>query len=111
MSTNFYRPRQPITYLHLETNGHDRLSVWVNHGLAGTLTLPSGKASEVILMLVSDTKCLRTHWGGDARGLVVTIIDAALRDNEMIISERGELLIVAEVKLRDGFGATERETE
>jgi len=107
MSTSYYRLSSPITHLRIEDQvGHDKISVWVNHGLAGALVVSKRETKEVVRMFVcyeDDSICpLRTHWGGRERGAVVTVNDATLPDKAMVISEYGDLLSVADVKARDG---------
>jgi len=73
MSTSYYRLKPPITHLRLEdTGGHNRLSIWVDHGLAGTLVLPKEATRDVIqcfTLYEDDFECpLRTHRGGKERG-------------------------------------------
>ena len=108
MSTSYYRLRQPITYLRLEPGpGHDRLNVWVSHGLAATFVIRPGDTPDILRMFAvmeeADNECpLRTYWGGDEKGTVVVVNDGTLPDEAQVISERSELLTVAEVKSRAG---------
>lgn len=103
MSTNYYRLNPPITHLRLEDRGgHDRISIWVDHGLAGSLTVSKRETRGIIQMFSSDKCSLCTHWAGAERGVVVTVNDETIPDEAVVISEYGELLTVAEVKRRDG---------
>ena len=106
MSTSYYRLKPPVTHLRLEKGeGHDRLRVWVNHALAGVLTLRKEETHSMLdcFTLYEDDFCcpLRTRWGGADRGAIVTENDT-LPDEAVVISEYGQLLTVAEVKARDG---------
>jgi hypothetical protein len=105
MSTSYYRLRPPVTHLRLESGGgHDRLSIWIDHGLAGVLRLPKAATRDLLRAFILDevdSECpLLTHWGGKAA--VVTVNDGSLPDETVVVSEYGELLTVAEVKVRDG---------
>ena len=107
MSTNYYRLSPPVTHLRLEDKGgHDRISIWVNHGLAGSLIVSKRETRGIIRIFTcyeSNDKCpLYTYWGGAERGVVVTVNDETVPDEAVVISEYGELLTVAEVKRRDG---------
>ncbi len=107
MSTSYYRLREPVTSLRIERNEtHARLSIWTNHGLAGTLVLRGDELAPLLCALSLDqddfTCPLRTHWGGKDRGSVVTVNDPSLPDDVNVISEYGVLLTVGEVKARDG---------
>ena len=107
MSTSYYRLKKPITHLRLtESPGHDRLTIWVNHAMSGTLTLANRETQEFLRLFAQyqeDARCpLRTYWGGSDRGSVVTVNDDTLPDEMCVISEYGQLLTVAEVKARAG---------
>lgn len=107
MSTSYYRLKQPITHLRIEdAGGHDKIKIWVDHGLAGSLTVAKRDTKEFVRLFVlyeEDNECpLRTHWGGKERGAVVTVNDDTLADESVVVSEYGELLTVADVKKRDG---------
>lgn len=105
MSTSYYGLAEPITHLRIEDSNqaHTRLSIWIDHGHAGTLTLPTHELAGVLLLLCDESKCLlRTHWGGKVRGAVVTVDDEDVLDETLLISEYSELLTVAQVKARDG---------
>jgi len=106
MSTSYYRLMEPFTSLRLEEGaGHDRLTVFEGHANCGTLTLSKGVGRRLAQCFIDDEEniCpLRTHWGGTARGAVVTVNDASLPDDATVISEYGDVLTVKEVKARDG---------
>jgi len=107
MSTSYYRLKPPVTHLRLEEgDGHDRLTIWVNHANAGTLTLRKEEMREMLdcfILHEADNECpLRSYWGGADRGAVVYANENDLPDEMMVISEYGELLTVAQVKARDG---------
>lgn len=104
MSTSYYRLRPPVTYLQIVGGaGHDGLSIWVNHALVGTLTL-ANRETKSFLKMFSEwyEPPIRTHWGGPDRGAVVTVVEEDLSDEELLISEYGQLLTVAQIKARDG---------
>ena len=112
MSTSYYRLKQPITYLRVEDiGGHNKISIWVAHGLSGELIVPKEQTRYIVDCFVEyeeDNRCpLRTHWGGKDRGSVVTIIDPTYPDEAIVVSEYGDILTVAEVKARDGARRTD----
>jgi len=105
MGTNYYRLRPPITCLRLlEGPGYNRLSVWANHGLSGTLLIPRDSTWSMIQCFIDrdNMPALHTSWGGSERGSVVTVWDTHLDDNVMVASEYCELITVGQVKARDG---------
>lgn len=107
MSTSYYRLKPPVTYLRIEDQGsHNKISVWVSHGLSGALVVSKRETHAIVDMFTlheKDSQCpLRTHWAGASRGTVVTINDDTLADEICVVSEYGELLTVGEVKARDG---------
>ena len=107
MSTSYYRLRPPITHLRLEEGeGHDKLKIWVNHGLAGELVIANREIRQFLdcfALYEADNECpLRSFWGGAERGAIVYANEDDLPDEMMVISEYGELLTVAQVEARDG---------
>jgi hypothetical protein len=104
MSTDYYGLCEPVTYLKLETGqGHDKLKVWINHALAGELTLANRETKQFIKLFAQYSDCLmHTHWGGNECGAVVSEHDEDLIDEMCVISEYGELLTVRQVRARDG---------
>lgn len=103
--------KPPVTSLRLkEGKGNDRLSVWVDHALSGTLVLPKGQSRDVILFFARDEPAIHTHAGGEERGCVVTFDDFYLHASRgwaggiVLVSERGELTTVGEVRAKDGEG-------
>jgi len=104
MSTSYYRLKSPVTCLRLKKGPrHDYLSIWVNHALVGQLTLANRETQSFLQILAEwNEPPMRTHWGGSGRGAVVTINDPNLSDEDLLISEYGQLLTVAQIKERDG---------
>ena len=107
MSTSYYRLKPPITHLTLKAeSGHDRLKIWVNHGLVGELVLANRETRaflDCFTLYEADNECpLRSYWGGPERGTVVYANEDNLPDGMMVISQYGELLTVAQVKARNG---------
>ena len=107
MSTSYYGLREHVTSLRLEEGpGHDRLTIWVDHGNAGTLVLPRGFGKNMARMFaetdVDDSECpMRTHWGGEI-GAVVTENQTDLQDERVLVSEYGDVLTVAAIRARAG---------
>lgn len=105
MSTSYYGLHKPITHLRVESSnqGHTKLAIWIDHGHAGTLTIPTQSLGDVLFLLFDCDKHppLRTHWGGEY-GAIVTVCDKDMPDEAVLISEYGKLLTVGQVKARDG---------
>ena len=114
MSTRYYRLSSPVTYLDIRYPGpmsrsYARILVFIADILSGELTVPSGMVGQVLLHLFAeheaDGKCpLQTLWGGEEQGTVVLVNDNTLSDEEVVISENGELFTVGEVKAMSGGG-------
>ncbi len=104
MSTSYYRLKPPVTHLKLEAGeGHDRLRIWVNHALAGVLTLRKEETREFILGFADKNKSvMHVYWGGPERGIVVHAKEANLLDGMIVIPEYGEFLTVAELNALNG---------
>lgn len=113
MSTSYYRLRPPVTSVRVESAGHhDRVHVWVEHGLAGALVVPKDCTPSLLLLLsneeMDDSKVpLRTLWGGDIRGTIVQVNDPGLPDGCQVVSEYGEVFTVGAVKARQGVRRTD----
>jgi len=107
MSISYNQPIEGITKLRLvEGQAHDRLSIWIEHGLSGELVLPLGWGARLARMFSKDSgddsnDAMRTHWGGENVGTVVTD-NAHLPDRAILISEYGEVLTAGEVRARAG---------
>ena len=107
MSTSYNRLIEGVTSIRLEEGkGHDRLTLWIEHGNAGTLTLPRGWGRRLVRLFADDSgsddrDAMRTHWGGAKVGTVVTD-NARLPDNAILISEYGEVLTVETIHARAG---------
>lgn len=107
MSLAFYRLEPPVTSLRAETFGQRvKLSVWVEHALAGALMLPINSASNFILSLtaIGHGICLYTHFGGPKKGLVVDVFDTSLADDTVVVSAVGTVTTIGEVKGCAGAG-------
>ena len=107
MSTSYYALRKPISNLQMRDDGANCfLEIWIAGFYAGALTTPKEHIGSIRRMMyegTDDFHCpLRTHWGGKDRGAIVTVNIPDLADEELVISEYGELLTVAQVKGRDG---------
>lgn len=100
MSTEYYLLRKPITSLRLEPQGrHFKLSIWINHALAGELVL-SDELSEVLTLFMEreGAPALQRYWGGLKEGVVVKENVKNLCETQQVISEYGELTTVGEVR-------------
>lgn len=108
MSTSYYRLRKPVTYLALSRpeGMHNSLRIWINHALAATITLRKEETNDVLRLLSQDgddfeARPLHTYWNGEL-GAVVIVNDKTIHDEELVISDYGELLTVQQVKARNG---------
>lgn len=106
MSTSYYGLAPPITFLKLDSGkgGHDRLSIWVNHGLAGTLTLREEETRDILIRFTGPECLLHVYYGSPDTGAVVAVFSPDLPDEAVMISEYGELTTVAQVKAQCGVG-------
>jgi hypothetical protein len=108
MSTSYYRLAEPVTSLRAVTDGqHVRLTVFVNHANAGTLTLREEETRDFVrlLSISDDSLCaIRTHYGGDEKGCVVTENTPGMDPSLTLVSEYGEIVSVAEIRRLAGTG-------
>ena len=105
MGTEYYKLKPPVTSVKVveENPSHTKLSIWINHGLAGTLTLRTKEVQNLLRILADDGMCvLHTRWGGLERGTVVTVNDTSLPEDTVIVSEYGRLSTISEIRARDG---------
>ena len=110
MSTSYYYLSDPVTSVRIVPRGkYVLLNIWVNHGAAGSLTLLEEEAERLLRSLSDshagdDTCPMRTHFGGNQVGTVVTENVSDLDPGLVLISEYGEPLTVAEIRGRSGLG-------
>jgi len=106
MSTSYYHLRRPVTSLHLREAEHDELSVWTDHGLSGTLTMPKGHGKLLARMLANTDAVppLHVHYGGDSVGCVASESATGLDPSLILVSDCGEIVTVAEVRAMAGMG-------
>ena len=108
MSTSYYRIAKPVSALqiHDNTDKLDTIEFWIAGEYAGALTMDKHHVKSFVRKFTEytdDFHCpLRTHWGGRDRGAIVTVNDDEIADDDLVISEDGELLTVTQVKARDG---------
>ena len=113
MSTHYYRLKQPLTSIHIQTHDspqHKYVDIWVNHGLAGTLTIPKDLISHFLFCLYDrDDEVVYTSWGGKEKGTQVNFIGDSryLPDDMTLISEYGEVFTLKEIKARQGAKRTD----
>jgi len=101
MSTSYYRLKPPITSIRIDDLGnHDRINVWVSHGLSGSLTVSKDETPQILFMFaeieLDETKCITATWSK----LFGTIInnDKGLSDTDCVISEYGKLHTIGEIR-------------
>ena len=102
MSTTFYRLGGGVTSLRLATlGGHTEISIWVNGGRAGALTLREKEVPEFLYLLRGREFCNRASTGLGmllSRELSLTDSELSLVDPELrLISEYGELTTVGKL--------------
>lgn len=112
MDTAYYQLQKPVTRLEVEEGSdHDRLSVWIDHNLAGTLVLPRSTkrfppyqttclGTTVKLFADSTRSPLYSYQCFDSEDtvLVVTRQGNVLPGETQVISTDGDLLTIAQVK-------------
>uniref|UniRef100_A0A6M3L3G4 Uncharacterized protein n=1 Tax=viral metagenome TaxID=1070528 RepID=A0A6M3L3G4_9ZZZZ len=100
MSTSYYSLREPFTSIRIESNSqHDKITFWSRHGNAGTLTVDKGDA-KLIAIMISDNENLQpihSHYGGE-KGTIITENISGLLPEQVLISEYGEALTVAQIR-------------
>ncbi len=88
MSTDYYRFRKPFTSAEIEPGpAHSRLRLFVNHALAGEITVRNEEVAGVLMALACDQPAITTSGPLD--------FGSALADVEpttCLISERGDLV-------------------
>jgi len=105
MSTSYYHLREPVTALKLspDDEGRTRLEVEVRGYKAGSLLLDDHDVPGVLLMLSDsgryDDVPVRTSWGGEGVGCQVTERVRGLDPNLQLVSEYGELMTLAEIRV------------
>ena len=108
MSTSYYCIAKPVSALqvHDNTDKLDTIEFWIAGEYVGALTMDKHHVKSFVRRFIEyddDFRCpLRSHWGGADRGSIVTVNRADIGDDELVISEYGELLTVGQVKARDG---------
>ena len=110
MSTSYYYVRQPFTSVRLEEGQvHDRVTIFEKGANCGTLTVTAGIGSSVCWFFadhnVDDWHApMRTHWGGDTVGCVVTENVRGLDPDLVLVSGYGIPIAVAEIRALAGQG-------
>ena len=108
MSTSYYAIAKPVSALkvHDNTDKLDTIEFWIAGEYAGELTMDKRHTKSFLQKFIEytdDFQCpLHSHWGGADRGAIVIVNRSDIGDDEMVISEYGDLLTVAQVKARDG---------
>ena len=106
MSTDYHGFRKPVTSIRPEVlGGHTHVGVWVNHAKAGMLIFRNEEWEEAIWLFVDEDKSLmHTFFGGIEKGTVVVADVPELQPEQILISEYGEIITVADVWARAGKG-------
>ena len=106
MSTDYYGFRKPITSIRAEVmGGHTHVGIWVNHAKSGTLVFRNEEWKEAIWLFVNEGETvMRTYYGGKGVGTVVVEDIEGQESDRLLVSERGEIVSVAEVRSREGGG-------
>lgn len=98
MSTGFHRMNPPVTSVRLDEGpGHDRVSVWTDHGLSGTLTVTAGQGRRLCLVLTrADQAVTRVGVGDGMVGLIVA--DDPPEPDECLVSDYGDVTTLSELR-------------
>lgn len=102
MSTSYYYLKEPVSSVRLEEGPeHDRLSVWVAGGHAGTLTVPAGSGRTLCLAFAEtgadDLACPLFAYG-TRDGRVVKENVRGLADDLILVDESGRPCTVREIR-------------
>lgn len=98
MSTSYYRLRQPITSVRVDDTGeHDRISIWIAHGLAGSLLTRKLETKVILRMFAQEAPSFYVYCD-TGRKVRCVVIEEGLKDEECLVSDYGELFSVKEVK-------------
>ena len=100
MSTEYYRLKPPFTSARCTVGGgHTKLSLWVNHVKAGSITLRNEAVPGVLLALAIGELVLRKAIGlfGNVGEVSLHFMDDDLEPDTPLISEYGELTCLAEI--------------
>jgi hypothetical protein len=115
VSTSYYHLREPVTALKLRNHddaelmhgakdgGHTWIDVDISGHAAGSLRVRDEDVPGVLLMLSDrgghDDVPVRTSWGGEGVGCQVTERVRGLDPNLQLVSEYGELMTLAEIRV------------
>jgi len=108
MSTSYYCIAKPVSALRVHDNTDElgTIEFWIAGEYAGALTMNKHHVKSFVSKFTEytdDFNCpLHSHWGGADRGSIVTVNRRDIGDDELVISEYGELLTVGQVKARAG---------
>lgn len=95
MATAYYRLRKPFTSVRAESCGaHVKLTLWINHGSAGSLTVRNDELASVLLALASDDVALQISVSS-AGGTMFK--EDGLSTDTILISEDGELTCLSNI--------------
>lgn len=100
MSTSYYKLKKPFTSIRLTEIYHDHLTLWENGANVGTLLLSRGMGKKVsIIFADTDDRLSPVHtlYGGDGVGMVITL-HGNVSENEMLISEDGDITTLARLR-------------
>jgi hypothetical protein len=98
MSTSYYRLREPITSVRVDDiGGHDRISVWIAHGLAGSLVVRKLETKVILRMFAQEAPSFYVYCDA-GRKVRCIMIEEGLEDAECLVSESGELFNVGQVR-------------
>jgi len=95
MSTSYYNFKKPVTCVKVKMQGsHAKVSIFVNHALAGELTLWEEELGDFLNLFVEfGTPIFHSHYGGKDKGEILEQIRTP--SGEYVMSENLETFSVS----------------
>lgn len=111
MSTEYYRPTEPVTRLEvsstLSSSDEKKVAVWVAGRLSGILYLDSSLVPSLAMLFANENVTAAYRFAASRTATsqptsVLRVEDSTLQDGDTLISERGEITTLKEVKKSAG---------
>jgi len=99
MSTDYYRFKFPITSIKIVDDGpHKRIKIWIRRQLSGEIIIDKCDINLVTDMFVNrDCRVFSHYWGGEGAGVIYSLHDEHVSDDEYVISDRFEVIPAKEI--------------
>ena len=98
MSTSYYPLREPITSIWLKKLGpYTELLVWLGHEIAGRILCRDEDEARALLRALATDHAAATVYA-TANGPKLAILSSGIQSDAVLVSERGELTTLQELK-------------